>query len=547
MISNVFSQNITDSLAKKIDNLFAKWNTSNSPGCAVGIIRNDTIIYARAYGLANLEYVVPNTPETLFNTGSVSKQFTAYCIVLLARQEKLKVDEDIRTYLPWMPEFGKKITVRNLLNHTSGLRDYVGLAGISGIDVDGILTQDVVLNLIKKQTGLSFNPGEKFSYCNSNYVLLSEIVHAVSGQTFRAFADSAIFKPLGMLDSFFPDNHNLLIKNRAASYSGFRSPPYTNYFPNIYTTGDGGLFSNVKDMAKWVMNFYHPKVGDKHDIEQLTKKGRLNSGKELSYAAGVAVDSYKGFEEYTHSGANAGYTSNVTVVPELKLGFIVFSNMAAIFPSARVQELEDIFIKANGERIVSPSKIDTSLATLKNEKRVKNYAGDYISEDGTQFSFEIRNQKLYWVRYGRTDLLIPEETDSFFVAQNPSIKFVFGILGKTDTTLKQSTPNEENLAVKYSSVKAQTHKQLQAYTGKYYCPELDCVYSIVLNEKDIILRQSKIQDNKITFIGKDDLLTDFWWMRHLKMVRNINNGIVGFDVNVEGVMHLRFIKIQSQQ
>lgn len=544
MISNVFSQNMTDSLAKQIDKIFAKWNNSHTPGCAIGIIRNDTLIYAKGYGSANLEHFVPNTPETLFNTGSVSKQFTGYCIVLLVRQEKLKLDEDIHTYLPWMPEFGKKITVRNLLNHTSGLRDYVGLAGISGVDFDGILTQDLALNLIKKQTNLSFNPGDKFSYSNSNYVLLSEIVKAVSGQTFRVFADSAIFKPLGMSDSFFPDSHNVLIKNRAASYSGFRSPPYTNYFPNIYLTGDGGLFSNVKDMSKWVINIYQPKIGHPQDIEQLTKKGKLNTGKELSYAAGITVDYYKGFKEFTHNGANAGYTSNVTIFPELKLGFIVFSNMAAVFPSARVQELADIFIKVNDYKR-TPFKIDSSLATLKNEKRIKNYAGNYISEDGTQFSFEIRNQKLYWVRYGRTDLLIPAENDSFFVAQNPVIKFLFGVSGKADTALKQYTSNEETVAVKNSSVKQQTLKQLQVYTGMYYCPELGCVYSIALNEKYLILTQSKIQDSKITFIGKDDLLTDFWWMRHLKMVRNNKNVIVGFNVDVEGVMHLRFNKIQT--
>lgn len=547
MTANVFAQNLPDSLAKQIDKLFEKWNISNSPGCAVGIIRNDTLIYAKGYGLANLEHVIHNTPETLFNTGSISKQITGYCILLLTRHGKLKLDEDIHTYLPWMPDFGKKITVRNLLYHTSGLRDYVGLAGIAGLDMDGMLTQDHVLKLISKQRGLNFNPGENFAYSNSNYVLLAEIVKAVSRQSFRVFTDSAIFKPLGMVDSFFPEDQKALIKNRAASYARVGSPYYTNYFQNLYTSGDGGLFSTAKDMTKWIMNLIHPKAVNPQDVEQLTNKGKLNSGKELSYAAGIGLNSYKGHKEYVHGGANAGYTSWLSVFPDLKLGIVVLSNIAIVFPSARVYELADIFIESNGSEVGSASAIDTSLATLKDVDRIKKYAGNYISNEGEQFRFEVRSQKLYWERYRRTDLLLPIEKDSFLVAQNPAVKFVFRTSGRTDTIVQRYTPNEEHLAVKYQPGKPPTNRQLQDFTGRYYSPELDCVYSIILNGKDLLLRQGKIEDSKITFIGKDDLESEFWWMRHLKMVRNRTNGVIGFDVNVQGVMHLRFNKIDDKQ
>ena len=546
VMSDVFAQNLPDSIAKQIDKIFEKSNASNSAGCAVGIIRNDTLIYAKGYGLANLEHAIPITSETLFNTGSISKQITGYCILLLARQGKLKLDEDIHTYLAWMPDFGKKIKVRNLLNHTSGLRDYVGLAGIAGLDMDGMLTQDYALKLIRKQRGLSFNPGENFAYSNSNYGLLAEIVKGVSGQSFRAFTDSAIFKPLGMGNSFIPEDQKVLIKNRAASYSKVGSPYYSNYFQNLYLSGDGGLFSNAKDMAKWMMNFFQPKVGEQEDIEQLTKKGKLNSGKELSYAAGIAVNSYKGQKEYVHGGANAGYTSSLSVFPDLKLGVVVLSNIVLVFPAARVHELADIFIKSTASDVGTAFSIDTSSAILKDVDRMKKYAGDYMSDEGEQLRFGIRNQKLYWERYGRTDLLLPVGNDSFLVAENPAMKFVFRTLGKTDTTVKQYTSNEEHISIKFKTIETpQTKRQFQGFTGSYYSPELDCVYNIVFNGKDLLLRQGKIEDSKITLIGKDDLLADFWWMRHLKIIRNKTNDIVGFDVDVEGVMHLRFNKIES--
>jgi CubicO group peptidase (beta-lactamase class C family) len=292
VISKVFSQSLPDSIIGKIDDLYKKWDKNVTPGCAIGIVKNDSLIFSRGYGMANLENEIPITDETIFYMASVSKQFTGYCVVLLAKQGKLKLDEDIHVYLPWVPDFGVKITVRNLLNHTSGIRDDIYLAAISGLGSDGMLTQNLALNILKRQHYLNFNPGEKYSYSNSNYVLLSEIIKAVSGKSFRSFADSSLFKPLGMMHTHFQDNYVELIKNRAFSYQRVDSNRYINDFQNVYTLGDGGLFSNISDMSKWVNNFYTPKAGDLSDIVQLSEKGKLNNGKLLTYALGINVDKY---------------------------------------------------------------------------------------------------------------------------------------------------------------------------------------------------------------------------------------------------------------
>jgi len=200
-------QPLPDSTIKKIDGLFRKWNTDYSPGCTVGIVRNDSLIFSKGYGIANLEYAIKNEPQTLFHTASVSKQFTAFSIVLLARQGKLKLDDDIHKWLPWFPDLKERITIRNLLNHTSGIRDQWELLAISGTRLDDVITQDQIIKILSKQQALNFKPGDQFSYSNSNFTMLAEIVKAVSGQTLRQFTDSAIFKPLGMTSTHFHDDY----------------------------------------------------------------------------------------------------------------------------------------------------------------------------------------------------------------------------------------------------------------------------------------------------------------------------------------------------
>jgi CubicO group peptidase (beta-lactamase class C family) len=200
------SQGIDNVLKKKIDDLFVQWDNPKSPGGAVGIVINNSLVYAKGFGMADIEHNIAITPETVFYMASVSKQFTGYCMVLLAKQGKVNLDEDIRTYLPWFPDYGDHITVRNLLNHTSGIRDDINLAMISGLGRSGMLTQLHAVKLIKNQQSLNFKPGEQHQYSNSNFVLLAEIVEAVSGQSFSSFADSAIFKPLGMNQTFFQED-----------------------------------------------------------------------------------------------------------------------------------------------------------------------------------------------------------------------------------------------------------------------------------------------------------------------------------------------------
>lgn len=545
-VLSVNAQALPDSITKKIDGLFTKWNTPNTPGCVIGIVRNDSLIYAKGYGLANIEYGVPNTPETIYHMASVSKQFTAYAIVLLAQQWKLKLDDDIHKYLPWFPDLKEKITIRHLLNHTSGIRDQWQLLAISGTRLDDVIKQEQIVKLLSKQKALNFKPGDQYTYSNSGFTMLAEIVKSVTGKTLRQFTDSVIFKPLGMNNTHFHDDYTEVVKNRSYSYYPREGGGFNNSILSYSNAGATSLFTNVNDLAKWLVNFYNPKVGTAEDIKLLTQKGKLNSGKESDYALGIVVNEFNGWKQYSHNGADAGYRTFATSFPDLKMGFIIFSNVGDFDIGRKGYELTSLFVKDTAKKATKPvaSAIDTSKAVLKDVVRTAKFSGNYISEDGAQFSFKLKNQKLYWERYGQTDLLLNAGRDTFMVANAPDVKFLFSTISPGDTLINQWWPDGKRSLLKYVSSANYTEKQLQTYTGTYYCPELDCKYGITLKGRDLILTNSKYEDTKLRLIGQDHLRSDFWWMGHLKILRDNKNQIKGFEVNDGRVMHLRFNKIE---
>jgi len=537
-----FGQALPDSLAGKIDQLFNKWNSSNTPGAAVGIVRGDSLIYAKGYGMADLEHHIPNTPQSIFYMCSVSKQFTGYAITLLARQGKLHLDDNIRLYLPWMADFGRKITIRHLLNHTSGIRDDINLAAISGLPSDGMLSQEFALELLKKQRTLNFEPGEKFSYSNSNYILLAEIVRVVSGQTFPAYMDSAIFKPLGMSRSVFAGRSDQLIADRVPSYSPSGNM-FSNNFQNVYTLGDGGLFTNVQDIARWVANFYHPKAGDSAAIEQLTQKGKLNSGKEISYACGINSDSSRGYKRFIHNGGLAGYRTIVVIYPELKTGFIVFGNAGDGQVYSKADQLAALLIPDKGKKksTVRIARRDSVTANLKDPAEFAALAGDYIAANGYHLSFTNKQNRL-WMN-GQT-LLVNDSGTTFSLLANPAVKYIFKRQQNTVSADLYSPVLDKPIHLEgHPAGQKLSDGQLTAYTGTYFCPELGCYYQIRLKDHQLYFSNSLNADHIITLIGDNDLLSGEFVLNHVRIKRDKNGHISGFSYNSGEMMNLSFDKL----
>jgi CubicO group peptidase (beta-lactamase class C family) len=539
-----FSQSIPAETAKKIDSLFKQWDNKKSPGCAIGIVRNDSLIYAKGYGMANLEYSVPLTTQTVCEMGSVSKQFTAYTIMLLASQGKLSLDDDIHKYLPWMPYYEHKIAIKNLLYHTSGIRDYDQLLSIAGTTQEDVITREHVIKLLSKQESLSFDPGEQYMYSNSGYFLLGEIVHAVTGKSLRQFTDSAIFKPLGMNNTHFRDDYTELVPNRACPYTAADKIGIVN----SSAVGAKGLFTNMDDMSKWAINFLNNKSDSHLLIEQMKLSGKLNNGKETGVGAGLQRDDFNGLKMYLHPGIDNGYYNLATYIPEAKMAFIIFSNLGDnLDVFGKRDELAGLFIKDTRPKKEQPGFKTTFDPIVKDTASVQPLLGSYVVDDGDHTAFKLEDRKFYYILNGKyTFILYRTEKDTFwFRGFYPGVKFIFTVKNQHDVTVSQTWPDgRSRIMRKQDPFNALTEKQLLAYTGKYYSSELDYSYSIILKDHQLVLTNNKYHDSPLVIYSATHVINDLDWMRSLDFTKNKQGKITGFEINYDKIQDLRFDKIE---
>lgn len=538
------AQALPEPVVKKINSIFGYWDKPQSPGCVVGVVRNDSLIFSKAYGMANLEYAIPNSVQTVYHLASVSKQFTAYAIILLKQQGKLDLDDDIRKYLAWFPQFKQKITIRNLLNHTSGIRDQWQLLGISGTRIDDVITQEHIIKILSKQQALNFTPGEKFMYSNSGYTLLAEIVKAVSGQSLRKFTDSAIFKPLKMTQTHFHDDYTEIENNRAYSYDRKDNTRFSNNILSYSAVGPTSLFSNITDLAKWVINFYDIKVGNEQSILQLTQKAKLNDGSEIGYASGILSERYKGWKQFSHNGADAGFRTSVTIFPELKTGIIVLSNLSEINAQEKATQIADVLIPDKGGVTKPPEKTRDVKIPAAELPFLKAQSGNYFSDEMNMVtSLALKNDNLY-LRIGTNDnLMVRESEHTYTMFYAPQIKLIFDQKRDTSNVIL----NISNDTLHFTKIPSQLiadDKSMLEYTGTYYNTELDCSYNITIKDHQLYLTNSKYNDAQLTLFGPDHIINDTWYMKHLVVIRNKSNKITGFEVNSWRVMHLKFVKIK---
>jgi CubicO group peptidase (beta-lactamase class C family) len=323
-----------------VDAVFAGIDTKG-PGCAVGVGEGGRLSYARGYGMADLEHDVPITPTTPFYVASTSKQFAAFAIVLLARDGRLSLDDDVRTYIPELADFGTRITIRHLLHHTSGLRDYFEVLGSRGWPFDGTLTEEEFLRIVGRQRELNFPPGSQHLYSNTGYVLLSIVVQRVRGQSLRQFAQERIFAPLGMDQAVFRDDHRMLVPGRALAYEMIPGNALRLSVPQFDVVGDGGLYASVEDLVRWAGNAYTPKAGDARDWATLTTRGVLTGGDTIPYALGISHGTWGGWATLAHGGAFGGYRAELLRVPEARLDVAVLCNFAGADPSAFARRVVD--------------------------------------------------------------------------------------------------------------------------------------------------------------------------------------------------------------
>lgn len=378
-------------LTPLVNHVFARWDSTTSPGCAVGIDRAGSPRYTRAFGVADLEYGIPNKPETIFEAGSISKQFTAAATVLLALDGKLNLEDDVRKYVPELPKYERPITIRHLLNHTSGLRDWGEIAGLSGWPRGSrVHTHDDVLDILHRQRALNYPPGDRYSYTNSGYNLLAIIVSRVSGQPFATFSRERIFKPLGLTSTQWRDDFTRIVKGRAQAYSRSREDGQWHLempFENVH--GNGGLLTTVGDLLTWTAMLEKPTPPWKALVDSMHVRGRLTNGDTIEYALGLFISDYRGVHRVEHSGSTAGYRADLLRFPGKGLAIAVLCNAASAMPTQYANQLVDSLLPGLGPVAARPERPRADSATWRpNASDLAAYAGTYYSPD-TETSFEV--------------------------------------------------------------------------------------------------------------------------------------------------------------
>lgn len=338
------------------------------------------VVYAGGFGSSDLERGVPITPRSVFDIGSTSKQFTAACVLLLARDGRLDLDGDIRRHLPELPDLGGPVTVRHLVHHTSGWRDYLNLTLLAGRSIDNDYPEDEVLGLLAAQRSLDFPPGTRHSYSNSGYFLLAEIVRRVTGKSLREVAAERLFGPLGMEGTFVHDDYGELVPDRALAYApggdGFRLDM------SIWdVTGDGAVFTTVEDLRHWDRQFYDCSLpGGAEFIAELTRPGRLAGGADLDYAFGLMVGSHRGARTISHGGSWGGYRAEMVRFPDLRTTVVVLANLASIDASGLAYQVADSLL---AEKLQPISEPEAAARAAGEEGPAPELAGVYVDGERT--------------------------------------------------------------------------------------------------------------------------------------------------------------------
>jgi CubicO group peptidase (beta-lactamase class C family) len=527
----------------RVDQVFAEWNKPDSPGAALVVVKDGSVIYKKGYGIANLEYDIPITPSTVFHIASVSKQFTAFSILMLAKQGKLSLDDDIHKYLPELPDYGKPMTIRHLCHHTSGLRDQWELLAMAGWRLDDVITKEQILKIVRHQKELNFEPGAEFLYSNTGFTLLAVIVERITGQSFRQWTTDNIFKPLGMNNTHFHDDHEMIVKNRAYSYSARPGGGFKLSALNYANVGATSLFTTVEDLAKWITNFEDMKVGGPAVIQQMTEQAVLNDGKKIDYAFGLSVGEYRGLKTVSHSGGDAGYRSYIVHFPDQKLGIAVLSNLGSVNPAALANHVADIYLAdklqpAKGRVAPSapdpPAKVDPAV--------LQTYVGKYKANGTPLFNILIGNQGLTFEVEGEVNSqMIPRSQNTFFVKDlGLDVEFKKDGPGPVTGLVVKSVDGTRDVA-RVDSTPLSSDK-LKEYVGDYYSDELGTVYSFVIKDGGLVAQHRRHDDITVTHLVGDEFSGSAWWFGTVKFSRDSSGKITGFRLTGGRVRNVRFDK-----
>lgn len=439
------------SLTGQIDEIMAPFDSKKSPGASIAIVKGGQVIFEKGYGMANLEHGIPLTPSTPEQIGSITKSFTNYCMLVLEKEGKLSYDDDIHKYIPELPDFGHKMTLRQISQHSSGLRDYASLRGMARYEID---TWEMFFKMISRMHDLNFVPGEDCMYSNTGCTLFAEIIQRLSGQSYASFVKEHIFDPLGMHSSSIQTSQSQLIPGIADSYDRTADGPKKMYvLGDLY--GGTGLISNARDMALWASHLLHPKF-NADIVRTMATPGKLNNGTETTFGSGLMISDYRGHLELGHSGSVGGFKTHVGVFPDEDLAVVYLANNNDVDSRPLARKIAALYFKHEGKTNAATHLVSVAPAKPKQFQPIDKSQIDLSEYTGTFFSDEIPTT--YWLKiidgqltvqpsYASDLKLTPESKDIFTGAYEGIIEFVRDSEGNINGC-KFSFPRMKNLYCK---------------------------------------------------------------------------------------------------
>ncbi|HEX4594466.1 MAG TPA: serine hydrolase domain-containing protein [Bryobacteraceae bacterium] len=501
----------------QVDKIFERFNHTDSPGCEVGATIDNATVLAGAYGMADLEHGIALAPESVLEPGSIAKQFTAAAVLLLVQQSKIALDDPVRKYIPEVPDYGTPLTIRHLINHTSGLRDWGSVEGIAGWPrTTREYTHAHVLEIVSHQRVLNYPPGAEYSYTNTGFNLAAILVSRVSGQSFPDFTRDQIFKPLGMMSTQWRDDFRRIVRNRAVAYSQtgniFRQDMP---FEDVY--GNGGLLTTAGDLLRWNRNFTDAKVGGRAFVDAQHLRGRLTDGRTIAYAAGLMVLHWKGLNEVSHSGSTAGYQAWLGRYPEQGLSVAVLCNVASANATQLGHQVADVYLASVIHEPPSEARpTDSSVAGLYRSVR-----------DHRALSVEVQDGKL--------------RIDGRLIAEDgPRAEFEKDASGKV-VRLRMATQVDEGNYYEKVDRWIPTPGDLEPLTGEYSSDEAEVTFHVALDNNHLVIHRRPDTAIALTPIYRDGFSS---LLGSVRFLRDSAGRVTELSIGEQRVWDMRFRRVR---
>jgi len=528
----MFAQSDDSVLQRKVDQVFAAYDKPDSPGCALGVVRDGNFVYKRGYGDGSLELGVALTPESVFYMGSVSKQFTAASVVLAAEQGYLSLDDDVRKWVPEIPNYGKTITLRMMLHHISGFRDVLGLLLLAGRNFEDIHSTPELLDLLAHQKALNYTPGDEFLYSNTNFFLMSVVIPRATGEPLSQFAAENIFKPLGMTHTRFYDDRSVVVPGRVAAYEprqggGFR----IDWSTNFEKIGDGGLMSSVDDLLLWDRNFYANKLGKGTLLKEMQTPGVLNNGKHIEYALGLFISKYRGLPIVEHGGALFGYRTELLRFPEQKFSVITLCNLGTSAPRNLANQVADLYLAGQ-----FPADQGAGSPTTVEHVDPQPFVGTYRSGE---------SHAVYTLSAADGDLTLFGQhlktagANHFVFPGGPELHFASS--GGNGMRFTMESPDATPQVFERYQATSLTPADAEQYVGRFESSELEATYKIEAKDGKLVLRMNWEEPVTLEPTVRDEFRGPNG--EALVFRRDGKGQIAGFDVFAGRVRNILFSKV----